>query len=87
MNELGYDKEQVQSITGHRSDAVLAYDVKKKAKVDEMQSVMWDCIGSGKSVEEFARDRGMKKFMKFHKMVYEVTKLKLKKRSCHKKIQ
>ena len=55
--ELGYVKENVQAVTGHRSDAVLAYNVKKKQKVDEMQAVMMECIASGKSVEECAQER------------------------------
>ena len=56
--ELGYVKEEVQAVTGHKSDAVLAYNVKKKQKVDEMQQVMMECIASGKSVQEFAQERG-----------------------------
>ena len=56
--ELDYVKDNVQMITGHRSDAVLAYDVKKQRKVEEMQDKMWRCIQSGKNVEEFAQEEG-----------------------------
>ena len=55
---MGYEKEDIQMLTGHRSDAVLVYNKKREAKAAEAQTDIWECIKAGVTPEKYAEMKG-----------------------------